>query len=199
MPTPVANSGIVARAFELLELRPISSVADDDDLARAAGATLIEARQLVLSLDDWAAVIARAPLMAQAGGGAALTALDALYPMPSDCLVPREVTTADGWRVTWQQEGRSIRADAASDLVLRYTADTDREADLPAYLRQVVALQMAVLMCDRQVTSTAKKQALIQQLDLARAEARRADARTASSRRYDGRDEPGDWVAEAVL
>jgi hypothetical protein len=195
---PVADSGIAARAFELLELHPLSSLGEGSQRAVQADAALTDARHLCLSSNDWSDASRLTTLPREASAPAVvLDGRDAAYRLPPECLVVREVS--DGGRgLPWVKSGRQIVAPASPALTVRYTADVPREAELSAHLRLAIAVQMAVLMSDLHTTSTSKKQELRDQLQEALAAARRFDRGAASGQRYDGRDDQPDWIDAAL-
>lgn len=198
MTDPIATSTIATQAFIYMELRPLSSYADDSQEAEAARVIYSEARDIVLSSYDWA--IARRVVSLPAYAGDDLVAEDDLpyaYRLPDGALVVRHVYTQNLWR----QDALYIRADEAAPLKLRYTARVDREKDLPAVLRTAIALQMATMLAARYVTNRGKRRDLIDQLDAALAEARRQDQHSASPMLFDtgqATSLSGDWVSEAL-
>lgn len=200
-PRPIANSGIAAQAVAFLELAPLSSVADDDPVAREAATALVLARRMCLEAEDWSAVSTRQRLIRLPDAELYDERCDSAYQIPPDCLVVRSVSSWSD-ECDWRREGRALlvrhwRAQPAP--IARYTADTDREDELPPHLQVAIALQLAVLMVDRNVTATNKKEALLAQLQDVMTKARRFCAREASPERYDGHRDAGDWVTGAIL
>lgn len=208
MTTPIADSGIAVQAFEFLELRPLASIGDDTADAVATRRALPEARRLCLESCDWSfasrTVTLQSILDAVTGLPKASGDVDLpqAHDLPSDFLIARRVSR-DGRAVPYRLDlspdgAKWLLAETGTDLSLRYTAEITNETLLSGHLRLAVALQLAVLLSDQRTSSTSKKQELSSQLEDALAKARRYDRSSASPQRYDGRDDRGDWVAEAT-
>jgi hypothetical protein len=203
MTTPVAASSIAAQAFAELALRPLSSYGDDTPEALEAASALLRARALVLGSYDWSFARRLVPLAAMPDGlEAADPHLPYTFSLPAATQALRGVFLATDFQhaVRWRRDGALIRA-AETPVVALVSVDLAREDLLPAAVQYAMALQMAVLMAPRYVTTRAKDADLQDKLRAALGQARSDDQVSASHHRLDGLD-PGygdDWVARVTL
>ncbi|PZQ99932.1 MAG: hypothetical protein DI533_04690 [Cereibacter sphaeroides] len=197
MPAPIATSTIAAQAFRFLELSPISSYGDGSEQASAAAEQYPIALASCLSAADWsdASTLARLPAAILGAQDAIDPRLPFLYRLPADCLVVREVGDAC---VKWRVDKIGLRADAPAPLLIRYTARVENEAILPARLQTAIAAELALLLAPRFLTTQAKVASLRSVAPAYLKDAMRRDARSASDARYDGMEDQGDWVSEAI-
>lgn len=195
---PIATSGIAAQAMEYLELRPVSSTADDSDDARALKRALPVARRMCLEAGDFTVASRMAQVFEEAGSDADLHPdFQYGYGLPSDLVVLRDVFS-DDQPISYTRQGKHLLTECAGRVVIRYTRDEENELILPPFLQQAVALQTAILMADLRSTSASKKEMLARRLQDAMRQARRADRAGASPDRYDEWAGQGDWVTEAI-
>jgi hypothetical protein len=203
--TPVAASAIAQQAFAELELRPLSSFGDDTPQATEAASALPRARAMVLGGYDWS--FARALVNLPALTGSAMEALAADPRLPFAFALPAELEVLRGLHNTaqplctlaWRREGQTIRADAAAVSAL-ITRRLEREDLFPATVQHAMALQMAMLMAPRYLTTRSKVADLGQRLAEAVSRARSDDAMSASHHRRDGLSPSigDDWVARVT-
>lgn len=197
MPTPAANSAIVAQAFRLMELAPVSSLADDSEKAFAAAEQYPVALDMCLEACDWSFAsveVALPALAALPADNAANPGLPHSFAMPGLCVALREV----GDETTrWRRDRDLLRADCPAPLRVRYTARIENEARLPATFRTAVAWRLAALLAPQWVSVAEKVAALERGADTTLRAAMKQDAQQAGLMRYDGRPDQPDWVAEA--
>lgn len=199
----LATSHIVSLAFLAMEKTPPASFGDDSEEAAQSLRFYPVALDRSLERGDWsfASTWAELPPLNPSPETARDPALPFTFSLPGDAMRVREV--ADGlvrWRVDKIGDAPALRADCDGPLSIRYTARIDNETLLPAAFKDLVALQLAVYLAPRFLGTSAKVQALKDDLPGAVKEALREDARTASEARYDGLDEShsDDWVTEAL-
>ncbi len=194
-PQPIATSGVAAQAFMFLELSPISSFGDGSEQAEDAARAYADALDATISGTDWSFASKRASLPeVEIEGLADDPELAHAYALPPDILVLRRVGCG---AVRFRRDaGNLLRAAAPAPLDLRYTSRIDDETLIPASVRLVVALRMALLMAPRWLGSQSKRDQLSRDHREALAEARREDADQASQERYD--DPFGQWVLDAT-
>lgn len=198
MPVNLATSGIVAQAFRLLELTPVSSLEDDTEKAQAAMDQYGEALKESLEAADWsfASTLVNLPEAVLPLNVAADTSLPHSYTLPGDCLRLHEVgVDLTAWRV---DRGGLLRADEAAPLRIRYTALVESEAAFPATFRTLVALSLALRLAPRWSPASTRIQALQAQHSDQMQACLKRDARTASDQRYDDLMQVSDWVTEAL-
>lgn len=192
----VATSNIVRMAMTQLELDPVSSVEDGDPKAADAAAFYPQALDEVLEGTDWsfASRVAHLPPVVSLTGTEPDPELPHVYQIPGDALMLRRVGS-DCCR--WRRDDTLLRASEPAPLPVRYTVRLQIEAAMPAAVRSVVALRLALLMAPRWVGDPAKVNMLRRQHDDQLTAARREDARQASSLAY---APPGadDWVWSAT-
>lgn len=197
MPTPIATSTIVAQAFRLMEMSPISSFGDDSEQARAAAEQYPVALDILLEGNDWAfaSVLAHLPPVPTLPDGVAADALlPGLYKLPGDCVKIREMTDKT---VRWRLDEGYLRADQTGALTIRYTRRIVAEAAAPATFRTAVAYQLAALLSPRWPGKASLADRLEQGTQVYRGKALADDRYGASAVRYDGGPDQPDWVAEA--
>lgn len=192
----LANSGIVAQAFRLMEMSPISSLGDGSEQAAAAEEQYPVALDACLEACDWsfARRVARLQQVAPE-----LVAIDPEltfeFERPASLLVVRIVTPAE---IDWRLDEDRLRADHPGPLHIRYTARVEDETRMPAGFRTAVAYRLAGFLAPRWTTSINRAQALSDQADDWIVKARRVDRASASSQGYDGRAAQPDWPGAVV-
>jgi len=182
-----------------MELAPISSYGDESDQARAAREHYPAALDEVLEHYDWsfARQIFRLPMVAPAPGEVIDPVLRHAFRLPGDLLALRHVYGGD--KAAWRIDGDLLRSALQAQPVIRATMRPLREADMPALFRAAVALQLAVTLSARFVTTRTKRVDLKADLADAIYAAKEHDAHTASAARMDGLPEQPDWAREAIL
>jgi hypothetical protein len=197
MPEPIATSTIVAQAFRLMELGPISSFADDTPQARDAAEQYPEAMRLCLEASDWsfASELAMLPEIADLPSSRVDPALPYTYALPGSCVRLLEVGNET---VEWRRDKGVLRASVPGPLRIRFTEMVSDETRLPATFRIAVAYRLAAMLAPVWVGAQNKTDGLEEGAARAMAKAERMDARQASPQRYDGGADGGDWAVEAV-
>lgn len=198
MPTPVATSTIVAQAFRLMELSPVSSFGDDSEQAAAAAEQYPVALDICLEACDWsfASTLADLPALAALPDGVAADArLPHTFRLPGDCVTLREMVDPSAH---WRRDDDLIRADRGQTLTIRYTRRIVNENAASASFRTAVAYQLASLLAPRWVGKASLQQGLADGAQLYLKRAMSDDRQAASSERYDGRPEQPDWLSEAM-
>ena len=197
MPEPIATSTIVAQAFRLMELGPISSFADDTPQARDAAEQYPEAMRICLEASDWsfASELAMLPEVVDLPASRVDPQLPYTYALPGSCV--RLLEVGDG-KIDWRADKTFLRADAPGPMRIRYTEMVSDENRLPATFRAAVAYRLAAILAPTWVGAQNKAAALEDGAMSVLAKAERVDARQASPQRYDGGGETGDWAAEAT-
>ena len=197
MADPLATDGIVATAFDLIEVKAPSSLADDSDEAELASRHYARALDSVLEKADWS--FARAIVRLNQVDAAA-SQLEADPDLPHVFALPE--ATVKVWRIiadhaVWRRDGLFIRADQPAPITARVTLRVTDETKLPASFQLAVAYALAQLMSPRLSTSMGKRQQLRVEAAEALADALEADARQGTEERYDGLPAQPDWVDEA--
>lgn len=197
MPLPVATSTIASQAFRLMELRPISSFADDSDQARAAAEQYPIALKMCLEASDWefASVSVNLPEAALPAGNAIDPKLPYSYMPPADCVIMREV--GDKW-THWRVDRDLLRASDAGPLLVRYTGMITNEARLPATFQTAVAYRLAALLAPTWNGTASKATMLESGAGTALKSAMKNGTAQSSAERYDGREDQSDWVENAL-
>uniref|UniRef100_A4WPN1 Uncharacterized protein n=1 Tax=Cereibacter sphaeroides (strain ATCC 17025 / ATH 2.4.3) TaxID=349102 RepID=A4WPN1_CERS5 len=197
MTTPIATSIIAAQACRYMEVAPISSFGDGSELAAAMAEMYPIALRACLEQADWefASVLVRLPAAVPAATVATDDEMPNLYTLPGDLVKVREVGDAD---TIWHIDREGLRASDAAPLRVRYTGTIETEARLPAEFQLAVAAKLASLMGPRWLGAQSKIDALRAEAEDLLKTAMRSSARAASEMRYDGLDDEGDWVAEAL-
>ena len=198
MADPIANAGIVATAFDLVEQRPPSSLTDDSEEAALANRMWPRAIEGLLEVTDWSFARGIRTLQ-EADAEASDIATDADLPH----LYTIHPAILKGWRVldwgvAWRRDGLFLRADLGGGLTVRATLRLTNESQTPQSFQLAVAARLAVLMAPSLSTSLSKRQQLISDAKGALEDALAADGRQGSEERYDGLEEQGDWVTEAI-
>jgi hypothetical protein len=194
MSAGIANSGIAAQAFRLLEQSPISSFGDDSPQAADAAEQYPVALDTCLAHCDWS-FASRLADLPPALAATVDPDLPHAYARPSDL-----VTLRDVWPrcAAFRLDEDFLRADQAGPLRIRYTCRITDETRLPGAFRTAVAYELASLLAPKYTTSLSRGLNLHKASEDYLARARRDDRGGASGQRYDGRDREGDWVREAV-
>lgn len=194
MPFSIATSGIVAQAFRVMEMSPISSFGDDSEEAAAAEDQYPVALRTCLERGEWSFASRTVSLPATVEVSPDPD-LPHTFVKPPDFVKLQKVWPAGcGWRV----EAERILASEPAPLGLRYTFLVEDEDALGGAFRTAVAYQLAALLSPRWSASANRADALQKDADDFLARASVADRTSASGQRYDGRDAGGDWAAEAV-
>lgn len=203
--TTIASSAIAQQAFVELSLKPISSYGDDTPEAMEAAGALPRARAMVLGAYDWsyARKLVALPPLSEAAAAELATDPD----LPFAFALPAETETLRGLRNTaqprchlqWRREGQVIRADASAVSAL-ITRNMEREDVMPATVQYAIALQLAVLLAPRYLSTRTKVADLGDKLTTAINRARSDDAQSASHHRLDGLHPStgDDWVAQVT-
>lgn len=102
-------------------------------------------------------------------------AFDYLYQfqLPADCL---RVIQPNDPTLEWVVEGRTILTNDSNVLNLRYLADIEDPTQWDSNFYDMIAVSLAMDLCERLTTSPAKKQLLMKEYDDLLAEARRNNA-----------------------
>lgn len=203
MTTPIATSRIVQQAFTELNLRPVSSYADDTPQAIEAAETYTEALDMVLEAYDWS-FARRLVKLAQVTADADQAAdadLPYTFSLPAATRTLKAVYPANrpDDRMAWRREGQQVRA-AEADVQALITVNITREDELQATFRHVCALQLASLMAPRYAPTRAKSADLADKLREALYLAKQADKLSASQHRIDGLaiETGDDWVSQVT-
>lgn len=198
MPTPIAQSSIAQEAFQIVELAPISSFADDTEQASDANLYFQFAMRFCLERADWTFASSLVAL-SEVTPGSGLAEDDRLpyaFALPGDCLAIREVRPAN---VKWRLDETILRTDQAAPLTIRYTRLITDETKLPEAFRSAVALALALRLAPRWLSTQTKRQDIERRMIDALTLAMRSDARNASAERYDDQEDvPLDWVSVAL-
>lgn len=199
MATPIATSNIITQAFRLMEVSPPSSLADNSEKAKAANEQYPIALRMCLEQEDFS-FARRFVVLSRANTPEGLMAdpeLPFFYTLPPDLLKLRKVV--DNY-ARWRIDGDYVVADVNADagLQIRYTRKIENETRLPATFQTAVSYQLAIFLAPKFVGSRTKRSDL--QVDGANALrlAIKNDAVSASAARWDGLEDQGDWVCEAI-
>lgn len=196
MPHSLATSGIVAQAFRLMQMSPVSSLGDGGEQGAAAEEQYPVALASCLEACDWSFARRVARLQQVAPEAVAVDpVLTFEFERPADLLVARIVTPAE---IDWRLDADRLRADHPGPLHLRYTASVVDETRMPAAFRTAVAYRLAGFLAPRWSQSVNRAQALSDQAEDWIVKARRVDRTGASPQRYDDRAAQPDWPAAAV-
>lgn len=196
MPYSIATSGIVAQAFRLMEMSPLSSFGDGSEQAAAAEEQYPVALEACLEACDWSFARRVARLQQVAPEPTAVDPdLTFEFERPANLLVVRIVRPDE---IDWRLDEDRLRADRPGPLHVRYTARLIDETRMPAGFRTAVAYRLAGFLAPRWTTSLNRAQGLSDQADDWIVKARRVDRASASPQRYDGRDAQPDWSGAAI-
>lgn len=198
MADPLATDGIVAAAFDLLEVKAPSSLADESDEAELANRHYRRALDRLLEISDWSFARAIVRLNAVDAAASDIEAdpdLPHVFGLPPDTLKIWKLLPS---HVVWRRDGLFLRADQAGPLTARVTLRITDETKLPATFQIAAAYALAQLMSPRLSTSMAKRQQIQAEAADALADALETDARQGTEERYDGLPAQADWVDEAL-
>lgn len=195
MSDPIAASTIAAQAFRVMEMRPISSFADDSPQAADAAEQYPLALKRCLESYDWDFARKLADLPLSDDEAVADPDLPYIYRLPEDCVALRLIY---GEGVKHRSDSEFLYADQSAPLKIRYTARITDEARLPSGFSTAVSFELAVRLSPRWVSTRTKRADLESQRNDALIQARRRENRTASDFRLDGRDVVCDWATEAT-
>ena len=200
MPLNIATSNIVALAFAELKMAPPAGFAEDTDQATDAALFYAQALDEVHEGTDWTSASTLADLPPLAAGFLPDVELPHAFAIPPNCLALRAV--GDDF-TRWRVDGTILRVDAPDNLGatgtirIRYSVRPENEAKIPATIRQVIALRMALLMLPRWGNSDDTEK-VSRKFEQALLLARRTNSRLASAETWDGRQH-SDIVTEALL
>lgn len=191
----ITESTIAQQAFIFLELSPLSSFGDDTPQVTQAAAFYARALRSVLAHADWsdARKLVSLPQADLPDTEVADPDLPYLYVLPADCVRLRKVLDDCRWRT----DGRYLRADKATSLLIRYTQAIENESRLSDVLQTAVALQLAILLAPKWLVTRTKIETLKADLAEALTEAARIDRENGSVDSWHADDSP-DIVAEAL-
>lgn len=174
---------IINRALTKLGSERLMSETDNNAASRAIEAVYDGVLENLLRVYRWSFAIRRAKL-------AALTEKPAYgyqlqYQLPADCL--RIDAISDSTRQEWhwenilpvplyQIEGRKILTDMESPLLLRYGAKVVDPSQYDSAFTEAFACALAAEICESITQSSTKKQAALQDYELAIRQARQASA-----------------------
>ncbi|WP_312465711.1 hypothetical protein [Atlantibacter hermannii] len=174
---------IINRAMTKLGAERLMSETDNNTQSRAIEAVYDGVLENLLRTYRWSFAIRRAKLAALAEKPEYGYQLQ--YQLPSDCL--RIDAVSDSVREEWQWEnilpvpryqveGRKILTDMESPLLLRYGAKVTDPSQYDSAFTEVFACALAVEICETITQSSTKKQAALQDYELAIKQARQASA-----------------------
>lgn len=198
----VATSSIAQQAFTELKLRAISSYADDSPEAMDAARRIIEARDMVLEAYDWSFARRLVTPPQQPDVTPPVDPdLPHVFTLPASTLALRHVFDASMHPLTrWRREGFDLRT-AETGIRVLMTARETREDIIPATVRHVMALQLALLLAPTYAATRAKRADIADAMRQAMDRARQNDSVSAAHHRLDGLDvrTGDDWAARVVL
>lgn len=172
-------------ALSRLGAASILSLDDNSPEARACSLSYDSNRRAELRKRRWSFAIKRTVLAPDT----LAPAFDFAYAftLPSDCLRVLRQNTPD---LDWVVEGRKILTNDSNTLQLRYMADVEDPAQFDPAFYDVVAIGLAVDICEKITQSTTKRQGLEQDYKDAVKDAARANSFE------NGPDDPpeDDWV-----
>lgn len=201
MTVPVATSTILPQAFRIMEVSPPSSYDDNSEKARAAREQYPTARDMVLERYDfsdsrWVVTLAQYTL-SEARQEYPDPNLPFTVRLPDGMLKLRCVYDGDTFK--WRKDGRLIRFDKDIEtLTIRGSRRIEREPDMDATTRTLIAYQLAALLAPRFVTTRTKKVTIRNEMAEVASVAIANDAHTAAAYQLDGYED-GDWVEAATI
>lgn len=146
---------------------------DDTHLGRSVRAVWDEVRRASLRDHPWNFAIARDRLSATAGVDA--YPFTSAFRLPADCV---RLLDVNGWsRDRYQLEGRSVMADAAGPLPVRYVADVEEPALWDDLFVEAFACRLAYQIADRITGDRGRKADAWAAYQVALSQAKRVDAR----------------------
>jgi len=158
-------------ALQRVGANSIASLSDNSPEARACAVAYDSNRRDELRKHMWNFTLKRVALAPDTTA----PAFDYKYAftLPTDCL--RVVRPSDSY-LDWQIEGRKILTNLSSVLYLRYIADIEDCAQWDPTFYNVMAVSLAVDLCEKLTQSNGKKQMLMQEYKETIADARKVDA-----------------------
>lgn len=158
-------------ALQRVGANSIASLSDNSPEARACVVAYDSNRRDELRKHMWNFTLKRVVLAPDTTA----PAFDYTYAfsLPTDCL--RVVRPADSY-LDWQIEGRKILTNLSSTLYLRYIADIEDCAQWDSTFYNVMAVSLAIDLCEKLTQSNGKKQMLMQEYKEAISDARKVDA-----------------------
>lgn len=174
---------IINRALTKLGSERLMSETDNNAESRAIEAVYDGVLENLLRIYRWSFAIRRAKLPALTDKPA--YGYQFQYQLPADCL--RIDAISDSVRQEWhwenilpvpryQVEGRQILTDMESPLLLRYGAKVNDPSQYDSAFTEAFASALAVEICETITQSSTKKQAALQDYELAVRQARQASA-----------------------
>jgi len=172
----ICNAAMVALGED-----PIVSLNDTTKRASLCALRYDCVRQGVLRSHLWSCARGRAQLPALAT--APPFGYQTAFQLPADCLRLFELEDDETW--DWVVEGQQVLCNCDPPLNIIYVRDLTDTTVMDAMLRDVIALELAVDLC-QPLAQSADKQKLIQaRLDDVRAKAQTASAQEISPREWD--------------
>lgn len=174
---------IINRALTKLGSERLTSETDNNAESRAIEAVYDGVLENLLRIYRWSFAIRREKLPALTDKPA--YGYQFQYQLPADCL--RIDAISDSVRQEWhwegilpvpryQLEGRQILTDIESPLLLRYGAKVSDPSQYDSAFTEAFACALAVEICETITQSSTKKQAALQDYELAVRQARQASA-----------------------
>jgi len=180
-----------------MELKPISSFADDSPQAEDTRLRYSTALGMCLEDHDWwfARRLVHLPPAGLPEGEITDEDLPYQVAVPGDLLKLLLVKPAG---VDFRLDQNMLRLDQDGGADIRYTRMITDETKLPHTFQAAVAAQLAVLLMSRWVKTRTKKADLTTALDDLMAKARKNNRGGSSATRLDGEPRQGDWASEAT-
>lgn len=174
---------IINRAMTKLGAERLMSETDNNTQSRAIEAVYDGVLDNLLRIYRWSFAIRRAQLAALTGE--TVYGYQFQYQLPADCLRIDAVSDVPhqewhyGYHMPfprYQVEGRRILTDMESPIFLRYGAKIEDPSQYDSAFTEVFACALAVEICETITQSSTKKQAALQDYELAIKQARQASA-----------------------
>lgn len=168
---------------------PIALVSDDNNRAKACRTAWPFVRRHVLRSHSWNSATVRRtlPVLTETPDWE----FESYYQVPSDCLHLIEVDTDDDWRV----ENGKIAAEGNGTLSVRYIKDETDTEKYDASLAMVMALRLAVEICEKITGSRPKRELLLQEYMQVLNDAKVDDGQEQSPAEF----EEDDWIRSRVI
>lgn len=165
MSSTTTQTTIINRALQLLGVKQVSNINDNDRGARAMNRAYLSVRDSMLRDNYWGFAVKRASLPASATPPVFGPSYS--YPLPSDflCLAPTDPvigvnfggplsgppTTND-----WQIEGQAISSNMAPPLQIRYISSAVTESMFDPSFAEALAANLAMNTCEEITNSNSK-------------------------------------------
>ncbi len=163
----ICNGGL-----QLLGSSLIVSLTDATKAARECNLAWDRVRRMVLRSHAWNCTTTRISLAKLAT--TPVYGFDFEYQLPTDCLILYDIENSDN-RTDWRVEGRKLLTDFDTPLGILYGRDETDSQQFDSLLVEVLALAMAVDLCETLTQSNSKKKVLEQQLLAVRSKALETD------------------------